>query len=35
MKRKELAMRKDEVRVMKIAREALFEFIYEKFIEEQ
>ena len=28
-------MKQDEVRLIKISREALFEFIYEKFIESQ
>jgi hypothetical protein len=28
-----LVMKQDEVRVIKISREALYEFVYEKFIE--
>ena len=28
-------MKQDEVRVIKISREALYEFVYEKFIESQ
>ena len=35
MKRKKQQLRDDEVRVIKIGEEALFEFIYEKFIDEQ
>ena len=35
MKKKHAPLRDDEVRVIKIAEEALFEFIYEKFIDDQ
>lgn len=35
MKRKKQPLRDDEVRVIKIGEEALLEFIYEKFIDEQ
>ena len=35
MKKRQKKLNKDEVRVIKISKDALFEFIYESFIEEQ
>ena len=35
MKKKHVLLTNDEVRVIKISEEALFEFIYEKFIDDQ